>query len=209
MKIIPTAAGWSDMGAVPALFAEYNSHTESGAPVDCSKRKTSFKSNDVDVAVTYNPVLTAAEAAKFTVENVLAGDDGWQPQLLTEQAIAPVLTVADGLISWPASDYVFCYAICKNGKVVEFTNETSYTIPTDAADTDLFSVRAANEMGGLCPASKAVGTAIQTVTANGEVAHSAIYNAAGVAVPTLQKGLNIIRTTYTNGVVKAEKVVLP
>lgn len=209
MKIIPTAAGWSDMGAVPALFAEYNSHTESGAPVDCSKRKTSFKSNDVDVAVTYNPVLTAAEAAKFTVENVLAGDDGWQPQLLTEQAIAPVLTVADGLISWPASDYVFCYAICKNGKVVEFTNETSYTIPSDAKDTDLFSVRAANEMGGLCPASKAVGTAIQTVTANGEVAHSAIYNAAGVAVPTLQKGLNIIRTTYTNGVVKAEKVVLP
>ena len=120
-----------------------------------------------------------------------------------------MLTVADGLISWPASDYVFCYAICKNGKVVEFTNETSYTIPSDAKDTDLFSVRAANEMGGLCPASKAVGTAIQTVTANDEVAHSAIYNAAGVAVPTLQKGLNIIRTTYTNGVVKAEKVVLP
>ena len=208
MKIIPTAAGWSDMGAVPALFAEYNSHTESGAPVDCSKRKTSFKSNDVDVAVTYNPVLTAAEAAKFTVENVLAGDDGWQPQLLTEQAIAPVLTVADGLISWPASDYVFCYAICKNGKVVEFTNETSYTIPTDAADTDLFSVRAANEMGGLGVASAAVNnTGIQTLVAGGEVVSTTIYNASGVAMPTMQRGLNIVCTTYANGAVRIEKVV--
>ena len=208
MKIIPTAAGWSDMGAVPALFAEYNSHTESGAPVDCSKRKTSFKSNDVDVAVTYNPVLTAAEAAKFTVENVLAGDDGWQPQLLTEQAIAPVLTVADGLISWPASDYVFCYAICKNGKVVEFTNETSYTIPTDAADTDLFSVRAANEMGGLGVASAAVNnTGIQTLVAGGEVVSTTIYNASGVAMPTMQRGLNIVCINYANGAVRIEKVV--
>lgn len=208
MKIIPTAAGWSDMGAVPALFAEYNSHTESGAPVDCSKRKTSFKSNDVDVAVTYNPVLTAAEAAKFTVENVLAGDDGWQPQLLTEQALAPVLTVADGLISWPASDYVFCYAICKNGKVIEFTNETSYTIPTDAADTDLFSVRAANQMGGLGVASAAVNkTSIQTLVAAGEVVSTTIYNASGVVVPTMQRGLNIVCTTYANGAVRIEKVV--
>lgn len=209
MKIIPSAAGWSDMGAVPALFAEYNSHTESGAPVDCSTRKTSFKSNDVMVPVTYNPVLTAEEAAKFTVENVLSGDDGWQPQLLTEQALIPNVTAESGILTWNASDYVFCYAICKNGKIVAFTNDNTWAIPADATDEDYFSVRAANNMGGLCPASVAVNkngaTGIIGIVAEGEVLSTEIFNANGVQQNKLQQGLNIVRTTYANGVVTVEK----
>lgn len=209
MKIIPSAAGWSDMGAVPGLFAEYNSHTESGAPVDCSNRKTSFKSNDVMVPVTYNPVLTAEEAAKFTVENVLAGDDGWQPQLLTEQANTPNVTVESGILKWNASDYVFCYAICKNGKIVEFTNETSWTIPADATDEDYFSVRAANNMGGLCVASEGLNkngaTGVAGIIAEGEVLSTEIYTIDGVQLSKPQQGINIIRTTYANGAVTTEK----
>ncbi|MBR6590162.1 MAG: Ig-like domain-containing protein [Bacteroidaceae bacterium] len=212
MKIIPSAAGWSDMGAVPGLFAEYNSHTESGAPVDCSNRKTSFSSNGQNVAVSYNPVLTEEEAAKFTVENVLAGDDGWQPQLLTEQANTPNVTVESGILKWNASEYVFCYAICKNGKIVEFTNETSWTIPADATDEDYFSVRAANNMGGLCPASVAVNkngaTGIIGVVAEGEVLSTEIFNLNGVQLNKLQQGINIIRKTYVNGAVTVEKKMM-
>ena len=212
MKIIPAASGWSDMGAVPALFAEYNSHTESGAPVDCSKRKTSFKSNDVMVPVTYNPILTAEEAAKFTVENVLSGEDGWQPQLLTEQALTPNVTVESGMLTWNASDYVFCYAICKNGKIVAFTNGNTWTIPADATDEDYFSVRAANNMGGLCPASVAVNkngaTGIIGVVAEGEVLSTEIFNLNGVQLNKLQQGINIIRKTYVNGVVTVEKKMM-
>lgn len=212
MKIIPSAAGWSDMGAVPGLFAEYNSHTESGAPVDCSNRKTSFSSNGQNVAVSYNPVLTEEEAAKFTVENVLAGDDGWQPQLLTEQANTPNVTVESGILKWNASEYVFCYAICKNGKIVEFTNETSWTIPADATDEDYFSVRAANNMGGLCPASVAVNkngaTGIIGVVAEGEVLSTEIFNLNGVQLNKLQQGINIIRKTYANGAVTVEKKMM-
>lgn len=211
MKVIPSAAGWSDMGAVPALFAEYNSHTESGAPVDCSNRKTSFKSNNVMVPVTYNPVLTAEEAAKFTVENVLAGDDGWQPQLLTEQANTPNITVENGVLSWNASDYVFCYAICKNGQIIEFTNENSWTIPADAAETDYYSVRAANNMGGLCPASiglNKLGSGINSIVAEGEVVNTEIISISGVVSNSLQKGINIVRKTYENGVVTIEKVLV-
>lgn len=211
MKIIPSAAGWSDMGAVPGLFAEYNSHTESGAPVDCSNRKTSFSSNGQNVAVSYNPVLTEEEAAKFTVENVLAGDDGWQPQLLTEQANTPNVTVESGILKWNASEYVFCYAICKNGKIVEFTNETSWTIPADATDEDYFSVRAANNMGGLCVASAGLNkngvTGIAGIVAEGEVISTEIFNANGVQLSNLQQGINIIRKTYANGVVVVEKVM--
>ena len=196
------------MSVVPALFAEYNSHTENGTPVDCSKRKTTFKAGDTEHTVTYNPLLTADEAVKYTIDNVLAGSDGWQPQLLTEQATAPLLSIADGLISWEPSDYVFCYAICKNGKVIEFTNETSYTIPSDATANDFFSVRAANEMGGLCPASEPVSTAIHTTPASGKVVSTTVYNATGITSPTLQRGVNIIHKTYANGIVKAEKVII-
>ncbi|MBQ8592733.1 MAG: hypothetical protein IJ467_00370, partial [Bacteroidaceae bacterium] len=212
MKVIPSAAGWSDMGAVPALFAEYNSHTESGAPVDCSNRKTSFASGGQNVAVSYNPVLTAEEAAKFTVENVLAGDDGWQPQLLTEQANTPNITVENGVLSWNASDYVFCYAICKNGQIIEFTNENSWTIPADAAETDYYSVRAANNMGGLCVASEGLNkngvTGIAGVVAEGEVVNTEIISISGVVGNSLQKGINIVRKTYENGVVTIEKVLV-
>ncbi len=212
MKIIPAASGWSDMGVVPALFAEYNSHTESGAPVDCSNRKTSFSVSGQNMAVSYNPVLTAEEAAKFTVENVLAGDDGWQPQLLTEQALTPNVTVESGILTWNASDYVFCYAICKNGKIVAFTNENSWTIPADATDEDYFSVRAANNMGGLCPASVAVNkngtTGIIGVVAEGEVLSTEIFNLNGVQLNKLQQGINIIRKTYVNGVVTVEKKMM-
>ena len=212
MKIIPAASGWSDMGAVPALFAEYNSHTESGAPVDCSTRKTSFASNGENVTVSYNPVLTAEEAAKFTVENVLSGDDGWQPQLLTEQALTPNVTVESGMLTWNASDYVFCYAICKNGKIVAFTNENTWTIPADATDEDYFCVRAANNMGGLCPASVAVNkngaTGIIGVVAEGEVLSTEIFNLNGVQLNKLQQGINIIRKTYVNGVVTVEKKMM-
>ncbi|MBQ8360486.1 MAG: Ig-like domain-containing protein [Bacteroidaceae bacterium] len=155
MKIIPSAEGWSDMGVVPGLFAEYNSRTASGAAVDCGKRKTSFKVDGTAQPVSYDPVLTEAEAAKFTIENVLGGDDSWQPQLLTEQAQTPTVTVEEGVLTWNASDYVLLYAICKNGQVIDFTTENSWTIPATTDDA-YYSVRAANEMGGLGKASEAV-----------------------------------------------------
>ncbi len=223
MKIIPAASGWSDMGAVPALFAEYNSRTASGATVDCSKRKKTFswsidtngdKVNDTDVSetVTYNPVLTAEEAAKFTVENVLAGDDGWQPQLLTEQANTPNVTVESGILTWNASDYVFCYAICKNDKVVAFTNENSWTIPADATDEDFFSVRAANNMGGLGVASEALNKngaeGMVDIVAGGEILNVEIYTTDGVLLGKPRQGVNIIRTTYADGAVTVEKKIV-
>ncbi|MBO5824027.1 MAG: Ig-like domain-containing protein, partial [Prevotella sp.] len=148
MKILPTGAGWSDMGAVPGLFAEYNSHTESGAMVDCSARKTSFTVDGVSHTVKYNPVLTQAEVEQYTIDNVVGGSDNWQPQLLTEQAPTPTnvtLYKGDNTLKWDNNEYALLWAVCKNGKVVAFTTEPIYTVD-DATAT--WSVRAANEMGG-------------------------------------------------------------
>ncbi len=199
MKIIPKAEGWSDMSEtiIPKLFAEYNSHTESGTAVDCSARKTRYTGGTIP----YSPVLTTEEAARFTLENVLGGNDSWQPTLLTEQAAAPVLTVSESVLMWNASDYVFCYAICKNGKVIGFTNETTYAIPADATDEDVFTIRAANRMGGLGQASNgntATGITGRTAVSK-EVAERQYFNVNGVRINHAGKGLNIIRTIYRDG----------
>ena len=214
MKVIPSAAGWASMQVLPELFAEYNSRTESGNEVDLSGRTTTFTVNDESVTATYNPVLTAEEAAQYTIANVLAGNDQWQPNLLTEQAIAPEVEVStSGTLTWTASDYVFCYAVCLNGKVVAFTNDSQYQLPADATEDDFYSVRAANEMGGLGVASKGIncnGTysgVEENTTMGAELINTAIYTIDGMMVPELQDGINIVRKTYSNGVVTVEKMV--
>ena len=212
MKVIPSAAGWTSMQVLPTLFAEYNSRTENGNVVDLTGRTTTFTVDGESVTATYNPVLTAEEAAQYTIANVLAGDDQWQPNLYTEQAVAPTVSLENGMLKWDASDYVLCYAICRNGKVIEFTNDNYYTIPADATNDDFYSVRAANEMGGLGVTSvgfnkDGVNTGIDNVVANGEVVNTMIFTIDGIMVPEMQNGINIVRKTYSNGVVTVEKVV--
>ena len=213
MKVIPSAAGWTSMQVLPELFAEYNSVTESGNVIDLSGRTTTFTVDGESVTAAYNPVLTAEEAAQYTIANVLAGDDQWQPNLLTEQAITPDVAVAGGALTWDASDYVFCYAVCRNGKVVAFTNETEYVIPADATNDDFFGVRAANEMGGLSIASQGVNKEgvysgiANTIVEGAEVVSTMIFTIDGMLVPEMQDGINIVRKAYSNGVITVEKVV--
>ena len=209
MKVLPKAEGWNDMSPtiVPKLFAEYNSHTENGMPVDCSARKTEYLGGTID----YSPVLTAEEAAAFTLENVLGGNDAWQPAMLTEQALAPVISENNGTISWAESTQVFVYAVCKNGQVVDFTNDNSYSIPSDATQQDVFSIRAANEMGGLGLASNGVtlgsgaGTGIEDNAVAKEVAERQYFNASGIRIAAPQAGVNIVRIIYVDGSVETVK----
>lgn len=213
MKVIPSAAGWASMEVLPELFAEYNSRTESGYEVDLSGRTTTFTVNNESVTATYNPVLTAEEAAEYTVANVLAGDDQWQPNLYTEQAIAPQVSLTtNGILTWEASDYVFCYAVCCNDRVIEFTNGTQYQLPADAAESDFFSIRAANEMGGLGVGSHGINcngvfSGVDNTTVGAVLVGTTIYTIDGMMVPELQDGINIVRKAYSNGVVTVEKIV--
>ncbi len=146
MNVLPTAAGWTEMGVVPGLFAEYNSMTPSGAAVDVSMRKTSFTYNGVSTTV--NPYLTADQAAQYTIGNVLGGTDAWQPQLYTNQATSPSITGNGSSISWNDDNYVLCWVVFKDGVYVTTTTTNSYAIPSSIT-TGTYTVCAANEMGGL------------------------------------------------------------
>lgn len=217
MEVIPTAAGWDEMsGGYPKRFAEYNSTTATGTAVDLSGRKQVYDAYDAKDGDNYtnrrnetaeSPVLTAEEAAFYTLETVMGGDDDWDPTAATEQASAPTnVKIAGNNLTWDNSNYALLWAVCKNGKVVDFTVEPSYNVD-DASAT--WSVRAANEMGGLGEATVAsTSTGIENIATSSDVLSTKIYSADGVQVSKLQRGINIVVKTMTDGSKKTNKVVL-
>ncbi len=205
MTVQPTAAGWNDMGSdgYPARFAEYNSVTASGTPIDLSGRKTSFGTGKHP----NNPVLTAAEAAANNYETVMGGDDDWDPASLAEQAAAPAEVIIDGnILEWKNDDYCLLWAIVKNGKVVDFTTEPSYLVDDATAK---WGVRAANEMGGLSEVTLAVpgGAGISAVNADASVVSTVYYNIEGKRVNASFKGFVIKVDTLNDGSTIATKTV--
>ena len=147
--------GWHDMSnGWPARFAEYNTTVKStGAAVDLSTRRTVFKDKEGNEH-TNNPILTAEEAKEYTLQNIF-GD--WDPTKDTKDATAPTnVVIKKKQLSWTGSDDALLYAVCKNGKVIDFTTET--TIKVKGKKKDVWSVRSANQMGGLGQAVEAART---------------------------------------------------
>ena len=218
MEAIPSAAGWDEMsGGYPKRFAEYNSTTSTGSTVDLKDRKKVYDAYDSKNGDNYvnrrnetaeSPILAAEEAAFYTVETVMGQDDDWDPTAATEQASAPSNVKLNGTtLAWDNNDYALLWAVCKNGKVVDFTITPSYIVD-DASAT--WSVRAANEMGGLSEATVVgQGTGIHNIaTATAAVIKTAIYAADGTQLSNLQKGINIIVKTLADGSKKTSKVIV-
>lgn len=218
MEAIPSAAGWDEMsGGYPKRFAEYNSTTSTGSTVDLKDRKKVYDAYDSKNGDNYvnrrnetaeSPILAAEEAAFYTVENIMGQDDDWDPTAATEQASAPTNVKLNGTtLAWDNNDYALLWAVCKNGKVVDFTITPSYIVD-DASAT--WSVRAANEMGGLSEATiVGQGTGIRNIaSATAAVIKTAIFAADGTQLSNLQKGINIIVKTLADGSKKTSKVIV-
>lgn len=215
MNILPASAGWTNMSVLPKLFAEYNSMNKDGQTIDLSGRTTTFiaKVDNVPQApqtMDYNPVLTASEAARYTIENVLGGNDGWRPIVATEQVAAPVISGSGTTVSWSAVPYSICYAVAKNGVVVSFTTETSYNDAAGLAG-DKYTVYAANEFGGLSPVSNtyeiggsslgedSLADRISIYSRSGELFVEGIESAAGVSIYNMS-GMMLQSQTVTSDV---------
>ena len=204
MEVIPSAIGWSEMSnGWPARFAEYNSMTSSGGAVDLSGRKTTFGADLHE----NNPVLSDEEATAALDMSAMFGE--WEPTLYTEQAPLPENVVLNGTtLTWDDSDYALLWAICKDGKVVDFTNEPTFEVD-DATAT--WSVRAANEMGGLSEATEAtVEEATISVTISASTYSTLYYQSKALAIPdgvtayTAKKNENTITLTPIEGVIPAD-----
>ena len=188
MNVVPSAIGWNEMsGGWPKRFAEYNSMTKTGSQIDLSGRKKTFGDGHAN-----NPVLTAEEALEAGNLHNMFGD--WDPTLATEQAPLPANVRLSGTtLSWDNSNYALLWAIVKNGHVVAFTTEPTYTIDDTSAQ---WGVRAANEMGGLSEAAIAnIETGIKSLTTSPShpLTLSPSYNLQGQPVNDTYKGIIIIQ----------------
>ncbi|MBN1760118.1 MAG: hypothetical protein JW863_17460, partial [Chitinispirillaceae bacterium] len=147
MKKIPSATGWGDpMKVVPKLFAEYNSKTASGSAVDLSGRRTTYTKDAT--TVTINPVLTGAQAAQYTIPNVLAGSDNWKPDASVRQVSAPVVGLDGSKLVWNDNDSALCWVVFRDDKYYECVTAPECAVADGDNDAEYY-VRTANAMGGL------------------------------------------------------------
>lgn len=209
---IPATGWYETMGAIPAIFADYNTVDGEGNPVDLSQRRSYYyyyadddKTQKVEGYAKNS--LTDEEAAQYTVKNVLSGDDNWQPEIITEacDAPVPVISKSEQTITWDAVPYAICYVITKNGSVEGFTTATSCSY----TDGDEYLIQAVNEYGGLSNAGKASeGTVgIDGVEAGQAITVTGIYSADGVKLNTYRKGVNIVTGKTADGKVVSKTIV--
>lgn len=155
MKIPIAPEGWTDMGAYPGLFAEYNSLDGEGNLLDLSSRRTWYKVDGV-TKEGFQAKLTAEQAAQYTYENVISGTDNWNPRAYFESAGQPqhLTMTSDGQLDWNDNPYAICYVIMRNGEVIGFSRESCFTdeafVISEPAD---YAVKSVNEYGSLSEAS--------------------------------------------------------
>ena len=90
---LPEEGWYPTMAGLPSVFAEYNTMDANGHPIDLSKRINRYyrvgEDNDTTWCTAKN-VLTDEEAALYTVEAVMGGDDHWQPRLIFQTPAQPL-----------------------------------------------------------------------------------------------------------------------
>ena len=167
-----------------------------------AEKKVIFKNSDATKEKTEeNIILTAEEAATYTLDAVF-GD--WKPEAKAAQATATATTLKDGKLSWTGDAKM--YLVAKDGKFYTLTTENSLNVNDDKAS---FTVRAANDMGGFGAATGSVSTGINSImTTETAVAKTAIFAADGTQLSTLQKGINIVVKTMTDGSKKTNKIII-
>ena len=206
LKTPLAAEGWSEWHIAPKLFAEYNTMDADGQPVDLNNRRTTYKVDSDKLApgetspVKRQAVLSAEEAAQYTYEAVVAGNDDWNPRRFFEPVDAPAnltFSHADMTLSWKPSDYAICYIVIDaDDKVVGFTKDCEFT--TDGKSS-WYDVKAVNEYGSLSRASTVdTSTGIGRVD-NGTVVSCEYYNLQGMRVDGAAKGLNIVSVKTADG----------
>jgi pectin methylesterase-like acyl-CoA thioesterase len=180
----PTAEGWQkNMNSAPKVFGEYNSKDGNGNPVNTSKRRTYFDGSKDGSTATLKTVWDANDAAKYTLQNVLKGNDSWDPTKLTAQAGTPKIAQEGAEITWADDNNARAWVIFVNGKYKANVITPSFSLEGVAVGSKI-TVRAANSMGGL----GAYSNEVTTIDANATYYKVTLGEAIGGNVSTNLSG---------------------
>jgi hypothetical protein len=185
-KLINTRWNLSGINCDYSIAGEYGTKNANGQDITPASNEVTFKKQNT----TMNTILTADQAATYTIDYVL-GDWATTAQAETKQVAAPAAKFENGNIVWNAEDGAIAYALFKNGEFVAITTETSFLADYNANDT--WTIRAANARGGFGTAATVQGLATGiSNTATGNQQSDTILNMQGMRVEKAQKGLYII-----------------
>lgn len=182
ISVLPKDAGWGPMsgGGMVLRFHEYKSGDANGNLISLGARSLAAAN---PAAGSDECILTDELAAKYTINNVLGGGDGFTPQSFTLQIDAASATSGkdannslvwndeietdDDRLQWNTCNMALCYFVFKKdegtGKWIYLTNvaqeegnpaKTGLSI--ENYGNGIYCVRAANQRGGLGAATKAV-----------------------------------------------------
>lgn len=131
MNIPISPEGWTNMGAVPTLFAEYDSQDADGNVLNLEKRKTEYEGRGEDAPKgSCRAVITGEEADTYTYENIITGSDQWNPRLIMDKLPAPgSLNQKDQELKWKSVDGAIGYIVFDGDQIVGMTYHTSLALP--------------------------------------------------------------------------------
>ncbi|MCR5414259.1 MAG: hypothetical protein K6F50_05975 [Kiritimatiellae bacterium] len=144
----PSAEAWGrDMNSTPQVYGECGSVDADGKPLDMSGRKTFFSGGKDGSSSTRNTAWSAADAAPYTLDAVLSGDDEWRPDVLSGPLPAPVLKKKGSVYSWKPVRGARDYAVFASGVYVTHVSDCRFD--AKGFKKEKIEVRAANSLGGL------------------------------------------------------------
>lgn len=190
------------MNVIAKNFWEYNTLDESGNVISPAEHEVTFTLGTE--TNTYNTIMTAENAAEFSLDKVFAG---WDPAKYTVQNTVSDVAVNDGKLTWTGTAELYLVKIddryyWANEKVVDLKE-------LEIEDYKKISVRAANSMGGLGEATVyANPTSIKGISSDADVTSSTYYTVDGVQVSQPKHGVNIVVNTFADGTKKTSKVVV-
>ena len=129
---IPPEGWYETMAGWPTLFADFNTTDGKGNTVDLSKRISRYytvdqNTNDTTWCVAKNH-LTAEEAARYTAERVMGGEDHWNPAAQCRQLPAVKAARKGGQLQWKPVEGARGYLVFRNGAFYNSTTQTTMAV---------------------------------------------------------------------------------
>lgn len=154
MRIPVAPEGWTDMGTIPGLFAEYNSRDQYGNLIDLSRRKTQYTYKDRKTGKTHvgssRVCITGDEADQYTYEHMIPGTDNWNPREMMKELSAPrQLSYQAGTFTWDPVKGAIGYVVFDGEQIIGTTVATSYAVQNVECSLKVCAVNSDGTLGKL------------------------------------------------------------
>lgn len=149
MRIPVAPEGWTNMGTVPELFAEYDSRDVNGNLLDLSKRKTEYEGRGKESGRgSCRATITKEEADALVYGRIISGNDGWNPRAMMKRLAAPGNIKKQGVkVRWKAVPGAIGYVVWEDDRVLGFTEKPVYNLSSGVKGK--LAVGAVNRYGSL------------------------------------------------------------